>query len=157
MENGNGHHKNFSFEDYRLETELQTLRQGEAEIHLAKRPFLVLNYLIENRDRLVSRTELLNKFWDGHDVYDDALRKCVGAIRKALNDVGSPPHFIEIRRGSGYRFVGPVAESTPGRKLTERAEPSIVEDIAQNGDLSRASKLKFAGGRQEQGNAGPQM
>ncbi len=42
MENGNGHHKNFLFDEFELETELQTLRRGGAEIHLAKRPFDVL-------------------------------------------------------------------------------------------------------------------
>lgn len=110
MVNGNGHNKNFVFDEFKLETELQTLRRGGAEIHLAKRPFQVLLFLIENRGRVVSRDELLNKFWDGHDVYDDALRKCVGAIRKALNDLGKSPRFIETRRGSGYRFVGAIEE-----------------------------------------------
>ena len=110
MKNGNGHHKNFTFDEFRLETELQTLRRDGAEIHLAKRPFQVLLFLIENHERVVSRDELLDKFWDGHEVYDDALRKCVGAIRKALDDFKTPPRFVEIRRGSGYRFVGTVFE-----------------------------------------------
>ena len=108
MENGNGHHKNFLFDEFKLETELQTLRRGGAEIHLAKRPFDVLLFLIENRERVVSRDELLNKFWDGQDVYDDALRKCVGAIRKALDDTEKSPRLIETRRGSGYHFIGAV-------------------------------------------------
>lgn len=106
----NGDHKHFVFDEFHLDTELQTLRRDGAEIHLAKRPFDLLLFLIENRERVVSRDELLNKFWDGHDVYDDALRKCVGAIRKALDDLGKSPRFIETRRGSGYRFVGAVSE-----------------------------------------------
>ena len=99
MENGNGHHKNFAFGKFNLETELQTLRRDGAEVHLAKRPFDVLLFLIENRERVISRDELLEKFWDGHDVYDDALRKCVGVIRHALDDNGKSPRFIETRRG----------------------------------------------------------
>ena len=106
----NGDHKHFVFDEFDLETELQTLRRDGAEVHLAKRPFDLLLFLIENRERVVSRDELLNKFWDGHDVYDDALRKCVGAIRKALDDLGKSPRFIETRRGSGYRFIGAVSE-----------------------------------------------
>ena len=129
MRNGNGYHKNFVFDKFRLEAELQTLRRDGAEIHLAKRPFQVLFFLIENRERIVSRDELLDKFWDGHDVYDDALRKCVGAIRKALDDFETPPRFVEIRRGSGYRFVGTVFEEDEeteevgrgGWQLAERA------------------------------------
>src|ERR1700704_4722508 len=106
----NGDHKHFVFDEFHLETELQTLRRDGVEVHLAKRPFDLLLFLIENRERVVSRDELLNRFWDGHDVYDDALRKCVGAIRKALDDLGKSPRFIETRRGSGYRFIGAVSE-----------------------------------------------
>ncbi len=110
MNNGNGYHKIFTFDEFKLETELQTLQRGGQEIHMANRPFQVLSFLIENRERVVSRDELLDKFWDGHEVYDDALRKCVGAIRKALEDTKKVPRFIETRRGSGYRFVGKVSE-----------------------------------------------
>ena len=112
MENGNGHHNYFSFDDFRLEGELQSLSRGAAEIHIARRPFQVLLFLIENRDRLVTREELLEKFWNGHEGYDDALRKCVGAIRKALDDTGKSPRYIELRRGSGYRFIGNVREQS---------------------------------------------
>ncbi len=124
MKNGNGHSRNFDFGGFNLETELQTLRRGESEIHLAKRPFCVLLYLIENRDRVVSRDELLGKFWDGHEVYDDALRKCVGAIRKALDDTEKSPRFIETRRGSGYHFIGAIEEAekkTVGRSSWQLA------------------------------------
>ncbi len=58
------------FNEFDIETELQTLRRGGVEIHLAKRPFDVLLFLIENRGRVVSRDELLNIFWEGHEVYD---------------------------------------------------------------------------------------
>jgi TolB-like protein/DNA-binding winged helix-turn-helix (wHTH) protein/tetratricopeptide (TPR) repeat protein len=106
-----GPDKNFVFAEFNLRTELQTLRREGAEIHLAKRPFDVLLFLIQNRDRVVGREELLNRFWDGREVYDDALRKCVGAIRTALDDLGKPPRFIQTRRGSGFRFIGSVSEA----------------------------------------------
>src|SRR5256885_17026062 len=108
--------RNFVFAEFNLDAELRTLRREGAEIHLAKRPFDVLLFLIENRERVVSREELLNRFWDGHEVYDDALRKCVGAIRTALDDLKSP-RFIETRRGSGFRFIGAVSEAPA---LTDR-------------------------------------
>ena len=104
-------HKNFVFAEFDLDAELRTLRREGAEVHLAKRPFDVLLFLIQNRERVVSREELLNRFWDGHEVYDDALRKCVGAIRTALDDLGKSPRFIETRRGSGFRFIGAVSEA----------------------------------------------
>lgn len=109
-ENGNGH-KKYAFADFRVETAPAILRCGSAQIRLAKRPFQVLTFLIENRDRVVSRDELLDKFWDGRNVYDDALRKSVGAIRHALDDTSKHSRFIETRYGNGYRFIGNVDES----------------------------------------------
>src|SRR4051812_9840515 len=102
--------KTFVFAEFNLHAELRTLQRKGVPIHLAKRPFDVLLFLIQNRERVVSREELLNRFWDGHEVYDDALRKCVGAIRTALDDLKSA-RFIETRRGSGFRFVGSVLEA----------------------------------------------
>ena len=79
-------HKKIVFGEFWLESSSRTLCNDDQQIHLAKRPFDVLLFLIENRERVISRNELLDKFWDGHDVYDDALRKCVGTIRHSLND-----------------------------------------------------------------------
>ena len=52
---------------------------------------------MEHRERFVSRAELLDRFWDGKDVYDDALRKCIGTIRNALADHSDQPTFVETR------------------------------------------------------------
>lgn len=112
--------KKISFGEFWLESESRTLWQDKSEVHLAKRPFDVLLFLIENRERVVSRDELLDKFWDGHDVYDDALRKCVSAIRHSLNDKGKPPRFIETRYGSGFRFIGAVFEENEKRRKGDR-------------------------------------
>ncbi|MGH3850090.1 MAG: winged helix-turn-helix domain-containing protein, partial [Pseudonocardiaceae bacterium] len=66
--------------------------------------------LLEYRDRFVTRRELLEHFWDGREGYDEALTKCVGAIRKALDEPHENPRFIETRWAEGYRFIGSVAE-----------------------------------------------
>src|SRR5437870_2776930 len=102
--------KRYLLDDYSLVPDEQLLNRSGLPIHLPKKPFQVLTYLVEHRDRFVSRAELLDRFWDGKDVYDDALRKCVGAIRKALDDQSDEPRFIETRWGVGYRYIGPVTE-----------------------------------------------
>ncbi len=124
----NGH---FEFGEFRLEQHAHELRRNGAEIHLAERPFQVLTFLIENRDRLVERRELLDRFWDGHDVYDDALRKCVGSIRNALGDTQRPARFIETRYGAGYRFIGAVRNGhEPAGTAATSDQTRLLADLA---------------------------
>src|SRR2546430_2260395 len=113
--------KRYLLDSYALTPDEQALSHKGEAIHLPKKPFQVLTYLVEHRDRFVSRAELLDQFWDGKDVYDDTLRKCVGAIRKALDDQSEQPRFIETRWGVGYRYIGPVTEQIV------REETSITE------------------------------
>lgn len=138
-------HRKIVFGEFWLESESRTLWQDKREIHLAKRPFDVLLFLIENRERVVSRDELLDKFWDGHDVYDDALRKCVSTIRHSLNDKEKPPRFIETRYGSGFRFIGAIEEEREKWRNREResngswqlAEKTNGNEQATNGKGQR--------------------
>ncbi len=110
MQNGNGNGTKllYAFGQLKLDAFSRTLTRDGEEVHIAERPFDILLELIENRDRVIRRAELLDRFWDGHDVYDDALRKCIGSIRKAIGDTSRPARFIETRYGGGYRFVGDV-------------------------------------------------
>jgi DNA-binding winged helix-turn-helix (wHTH) protein len=85
-------------------------RSDGSQVHLPNRPFQVLLHLIANRSRLVSRAELLEQYWDGRDVYDGALTRCLSTVRKALDDHGSPARFVETRWAEGYRFIGPCIE-----------------------------------------------
>jgi TolB-like protein/DNA-binding winged helix-turn-helix (wHTH) protein/Flp pilus assembly protein TadD len=103
--------KIYSLGEFTLDPGKKLVTCKGATVHLANRPFQVLLHLIENRDRMVSRTELLDLFWDGKDVYENTLTKCVGAIRKTLNDTLDQPRFIETQWAKGYRFVGALEES----------------------------------------------
>lgn len=114
----------YRLDEFQLEPDSRLLLHDGKPLHLARLPFQVLLYLIERRDRVVTRDELLAQFWDGKDVYDDTLRKCISAIRKALNDRGDQPRFIETRWAEGYRYIGPVqamtSDETPGARIEKR-------------------------------------
>jgi len=99
----------FVLGDARLDGEKQELTIGAHTVALPRKPFAVLVHLIENRHRMVGRKELLDRFWDGKEVYDQSLSKAVGTIRRALGDSGS--ELIETRWGLGYRYIGPFSES----------------------------------------------
>src|ERR1700737_2995535 len=89
--------KKFLLGEFSIEPGKRELKRGNEELHLASRPFQVLLYLIEHRGQLVTRGELLDRFWQGKDVYDETLTKCVGAIRKVLDNRMDSSRFIETR------------------------------------------------------------
>ena len=92
-----------------LDPDKQLLTIGARSVALQRKPYQVLLCLLENRHRMVSREELLERFWDGKDVYDQSLSKAVGSVRKALGEPQGS-EFIETRWGLGYRYVGPFQE-----------------------------------------------
>ena len=115
------------------------LTRDGVPVHLPHKPFQVLHYLIEHRERVVSRQELLERFWDGHNVYDETLTKSIGAIRKALADTSDSPRFVATLWAEGYRYIGPCAErlyeSMPGGQLIEetRAVRVLIREDDQPG------------------------
>ena len=103
--------KTYRLGEFEIDPNKRLLKREDGHsVHLSNKPFQVLLYFVENRDRIVTRQELLDQFWDGRDVYDITLTKCVGAIRKALRENPDKPRFIETRWAEGYRYIGPFAE-----------------------------------------------
>ena len=103
----------YRFSEYELNTALNLLcRQGE-EIGLEPRAYSLLCFLVENRDRMVSKDELVEHVWNGRFITDDAISTAVKAVRKALGDDGSRQMAIKTLRGRGFRFVSPVRVGAP--------------------------------------------
>lgn len=130
-------------------TTRELFRDGERR-HLAKRPFDVLEYLVAERPRLVSRSELLQRYWSGRDVYEDALTRCVSSIRKALDDREGRPQYLETRWHDGYRFIGEVeqeADSDPRLAADHRSAAAatgaalpIEADATRSGPDGRSGR-----------------
>jgi DNA-binding winged helix-turn-helix (wHTH) protein len=126
--------QSYELGEFLLEPGKRLLSLNGEPVRLSKLPFRILLYLIEHRDRVVTRRELLQEFWGGQGiyedplrkkVYEDTLRKSVGAVRKALGDGnGGRPRYVETCRGEGYRYVGPFRESPPAKMGGEDAPPA---------------------------------
>src|SRR5215813_3784340 len=112
-----------------LDTEKQLLVSAEQSVALQRKPYLVLLHLIENRHRMITREELLERFWDGQEVYDQSVSKAIGSIRKAFGESKTSSKFIETRWGGGYRYVGPFSEessaTTDGEKQSATENPIV--------------------------------
>ena len=90
--------------------------------------FDLIAYLVRNRDRLLTRDELLDEIWPGRVVSDTSLSNHIKSARKALGDDGQAQKIIKTIHGRGYRFVGEIeaitnpdstdAQRLPGRRRT---------------------------------------
>jgi tetratricopeptide (TPR) repeat protein/DNA-binding winged helix-turn-helix (wHTH) protein len=105
------------------------LRDGRAE-HLRQKVFQVLLYLIEHRDRAVSKDELMAKVWPDTAVTDDAVVQCIVDLRRVLGDDARNPLFIRTVPKRGYRFVAPEGTGVASVEIeaTESVEYEVVED-----------------------------
>lgn len=118
--------------EFVLDPQHRLLLRGDERVELARKPYSILLFLVENRDRLVTRRELIEHFWDGKEVYDQTLTRAIARIRSALGDSREEPRFLETRWATGYRYVGPFEEAAreiPGiepQPIALPAEDSIA-------------------------------
>ena len=86
----------FRFLDFVLIPEASELRQGEDLVEMEPQVFRMLCHLIENRDRVISKDELIETIWDGRIVSDATLNSRVNSLRRAVGDDGKSQSIIRI-------------------------------------------------------------
>jgi DNA-binding winged helix-turn-helix (wHTH) protein/TolB-like protein len=99
---------------YVIDTTLYRISNGGAVVPVEPKVFDLLVYLLQHRDRVLSREELFQNVWDGRAVSDATLSNHVKIARKALGDNGDLQQTIQTIRGRGYQFVAPVREVADG-------------------------------------------
>src|SRR5205807_5875789 len=80
-------------------------------ISLEPKALRLLLFLIENRDRLIEKEEILDTIWTGTHVTENALTREIGKLRKILGDDPKSPKYIETVHTRGYRFIAELAEA----------------------------------------------
>ena len=78
----------YRFADCALDTQLYTLQRADQSTRLAPKVFEVLCYLIEHRDRVISKQELCEQVWEGIAITDATLESCLRAVRGTVGDSG---------------------------------------------------------------------
>jgi DNA-binding winged helix-turn-helix (wHTH) protein len=113
----------FLFENFALDCERRELRAHGAIVPVEPQVFDLLVYLIENRDRVVSKDDLIASVWSGRIVSDSTLDSRINSVRKALGDSGGRQQFVRTIARKGFRFVGEVntAPKPPGTGATSPA------------------------------------
>lgn len=101
----------YFFEDFALDTDRRELLRGFDLVPTAPQVFDLLDYLIRNRERVVSKDDLVSAIWKGRSVSDMALTTRLNAVRSAVGDTGDAQRLIKTFPRKGVRFVGAVREA----------------------------------------------
>src|SRR5438045_495008 len=96
------------FEDYALDAGRRELRRGSEAIAVEPQVFDLLIFLVQNRDRVVRKDDLIAAVWDGRIVSDSTLTSRINAVRRAVGDSGEDQKLIRTVSRRGFRFVGVV-------------------------------------------------
>jgi len=134
----------YRFDKFELDTAKYELRADGAAQHVEPQVLALLILLVANRDRLVSRDEIIDEVWDGRIVSESAISARIKSARKAIGDDGTAQQWIRTVHGRGFRFIGEVqaeplrqpAAALPAESGNELAD--IPERISRDGRPSIA-------------------
>src|SRR5262245_23241574 len=127
----------YVFEDFSLDVERRELRRGPQLVPVEPQVFDLLGYLISNRQRVVSKDDLVAAIWNGRIISESAISSKVTAVRQAVGDSGDKQRLIRTVTRKGFRFVGDVRECA-------RNEGAIIEfEVLQLPDKPSIAVLPF--------------
>src|SRR3984893_17408192 len=98
----------FVFENHVLDTSRQELSCGGEGVPVEPQVFDLLRYLLENRDRVVSKDDLFENIWESRIVSESTLTSRINAVRKAVADSGRDQRLVRTIARRGFRFIGDV-------------------------------------------------
>jgi TolB-like protein/Tfp pilus assembly protein PilF len=104
----------YRFGPFELDTAKVELRSGGETCSVEPQVFALLALLVDNRERLVSKDEIIEKVWDGRVVSEAAVASRIKSARKVLGDDGKSQQFIKTIHRQGFRFVADAKVSRAG-------------------------------------------
>jgi TolB-like protein len=139
----------FHFADHVLDIERRELRRGDAAIAVEPQVFDLLVYLVENRDRVVSKDDLIDAVWGGRIVSESTLTSRINAVRRAVGDSGADQLLVRTIARKGVRFVGAVRtrpngaqaaaeDAPPALPLPDRPAIAVLPFVNMSGDPEQA-------------------
>jgi DNA-binding winged helix-turn-helix (wHTH) protein/TolB-like protein/Tfp pilus assembly protein PilF len=130
--------------EYVIDTARYRVTTGGAAVPVEPKVFDLLVYLIQHRDRVLSREELFQKVWDGREVSDATLSNHIKSARKILGDSGESQKTIQTIRGRGYQFIAPVDEIAEETTNPEPGRISAAADVEARATTRPSRRHPFA-------------
>jgi DNA-binding winged helix-turn-helix (wHTH) protein len=113
----------YLFAEYALDCDRRELRRNGSLVPLEPQVFDLLEHLIRNRERVVTRDDLIASIWGGRIVSESAINTRINAVRSAIGDSGTEQRFIKTLPRKGIRFVGDVREDGMSQSLPDSRAP----------------------------------
>jgi TolB-like protein len=134
----------YGFEDCVLDPERRELTRGTAAIAIGPQVFDLLLYLVQNREHVVSKDELLDEVWGGRIVSESTLTSHINAARRAIGDSGHEQRLIRTIARKGFRFVGDLREGQPSLGRSSRDAELARSDEASSQALALPDRPSIA-------------
>jgi len=134
----------YAFGDYRVDTARFEISHGNRLLPVEPQVLGLLIMLIENRDHVVTREDLLDKIWSGRVVSDTTLSSRIKTARQLIGDDGTSQRYIKTLHGRGFRFVGDVKAVAGGKAAPAEGERPVTH-YAKSGDVHVAYQLFGSG------------
>lgn len=131
----------YTFGDYRVDTARFEIARAGRPLPVEPQVLELLIALIENRDHVMVREELLEKVWRGRVVSDTTLSSRIKTTRQLIGDDGAAQRYIRTVHGRGFRFVGEVAAAAEGRPPAPPDAEHPVTRYAKSGDIHVAYQV----------------
>lgn len=101
----------YRFDDFTLDRSTRRLLRGGSEVHLSPKAFDLLQLLVANSARAMSKSELHQHLWPSTHVLDTNLASLIAEIRHTLGDSADTPRYVRTVHRFGYWFIAPVQDN----------------------------------------------
>src|ERR1700733_16211805 len=99
----------YRFDEFEVDDREFRLSEDGTPVQVEPKVLRLLVYMIENRNRLVRKQEVLDAVWPDAMVTENALTRAIGLLRKALGEDSQVPRYLETVPTVGYRFIANVS------------------------------------------------
>ena len=102
--------KSYTFGPFAFEPNSGSLRKHGVRLKLQRQPAQVLQALLEDPGKTVSRSDLRSRLWPGNTFvdFDQGLNVAIKKLRDALGDSADQSRYVVTETGIGYRLIAPV-------------------------------------------------
>src|SRR5689334_13369931 len=139
------------FGSFQIEPRTWLLTRDGVAVDLSPRLVEILGHIVSRGGQIVTKEELLDKFWTDVNVTENTLTRAIADIRKAIGDDANAPKYLETSSRRGYRFVGeapaisdPFQDWVKGRLALDSLDATKLDEATRAFERAVAELPRYA-------------